>query len=59
MAGQVRGRPRADGCAQLVPGHVERADAVQLAFLLLVAGNAATVDMLALVRARGRGGGRG
>lgn len=31
------------------PGHIEKADAVQIAFLLLVAGNATMVNMIALV----------
>lgn len=35
---------------QLVPGHIEKSDAVQIAFLLLVAGNATMVNMIALVR---------
>lgn len=34
---------------QLRPGHIEKADAVQIAFLLLVAGNATMVNMIALV----------
>ncbi|WAO90234.1 Hypothetical protein NCS54_00765400 [Fusarium falciforme] len=33
---------------QLVPGHIEKSDAVQIAFLLLVAGNATMVNMIAL-----------
>ncbi|TPX14781.1 uncharacterized protein E0L32_005176 [Thyridium curvatum] len=33
---------------QLKPGHIEKADAVQIAFLLLVAGNATMVNMIAL-----------
>lgn len=33
---------------QVKPGHIERADAVQIAFLLLVAGNATMVSMIAL-----------
>lgn len=33
---------------QLRPGHIEKADAVQIAFLLLVAGNATMVNMIAL-----------
>ncbi|KAK1826626.1 cytochrome P450 55A2 [Podospora conica] len=33
---------------QVVPGHLERAEAVQIAFLLLVAGNATMVNMIAL-----------
>lgn len=36
---------------QVKPGNIERADAVQIAFLLLVAGNATMVNMIALVRA--------
>jgi nitric oxide reductase len=35
---------------QLKPGHLEKADVVQIAFLLLVAGNATMVNMIALVR---------
>lgn len=35
---------------QLVPGYIEKSDAVQIAFLLLVAGNATMVNMIALVR---------
>jgi nitric oxide reductase len=35
---------------QVKPGNIERADAVQIAFLLLVAGNATMVNMIALVR---------
>lgn len=34
---------------QVKPGHLEKADAVQIAFLLLVAGNATMVNMIALV----------
>lgn len=34
---------------QLRPGHIEQSDAVQIAFLLLVAGNATMVNMIALV----------
>jgi nitric oxide reductase len=34
---------------QLKPGHIEKSDAVQIAFLLLVAGNATMVSMIALV----------
>lgn len=34
---------------QLRPGHLEKGDAVQIAFLLLVAGNATMVNMIALV----------
>lgn len=34
---------------QLRPGHIEKSDAVQVAFLLLVAGNATMVNMIALV----------
>ncbi|KAM5342172.1 hypothetical protein ACJ41O_015203 [Fusarium nematophilum] len=33
---------------QLIPGHIEKSDAVQIAFLLLVAGNATMVNMIAL-----------
>ncbi|KAK3902508.1 cytochrome P450 [Staphylotrichum tortipilum] len=33
---------------QVKPGHLEKADAVQVAFLLLVAGNATMVNMIAL-----------
>ncbi|KAK2777215.1 cytochrome p450 55a3 [Colletotrichum kahawae] len=33
---------------QLRPGHIEKSDAVQIAFLLLVAGNATVVNMIAL-----------
>jgi nitric oxide reductase len=33
---------------QLKPGHIEKSDAVQIAFLLLVAGNATMVSMIAL-----------
>ncbi|CAI0653034.1 unnamed protein product [Colletotrichum noveboracense] len=33
---------------QLRPGHIEKSDAVQIAFLLLVAGNATMVNMIAL-----------
>ncbi|KAF6810483.1 cytochrome p450 55a3 [Colletotrichum sojae] len=33
---------------QLKPGHIEKSDAVQIAFLLLVAGNATMVNMIAL-----------
>ncbi|KAF4964748.1 hypothetical protein FSARC_7347 [Fusarium sarcochroum] len=33
---------------QVKPGHIERADAVQIAFLLLVAGNATMVNMITL-----------
>lgn len=33
---------------QVKPGNIERADAVQIAFLLLVAGNATMVNMIAL-----------
>ncbi|KAH8768284.1 cytochrome P450 55A3 [Diaporthe sp. PMI_573] len=33
---------------QLKPGHIQRSDAVQIAFLLLVAGNATMVNMIAL-----------
>jgi nitric oxide reductase len=35
---------------QVKPGHIEKEDAVQIAFLLLVAGNATMVNMIALVR---------
>jgi nitric oxide reductase len=35
---------------QVKPGHLERMDAVQIAFLLLVAGNATMVNMINLVR---------
>jgi len=35
---------------QVKPGHIERSDAVQIAFLLLVAGNATMVNMINLVR---------
>lgn len=34
---------------QLRPGHIEKGDVVQIAFLLLVAGNATMVNMIALV----------
>lgn len=37
---------------QLKPGHIEKSDAVQIAYLLLVAGNATMVSMIALVRNR-------
>ncbi|GKT72138.1 cytochrome P450 [Colletotrichum tofieldiae] len=33
---------------QLRPGHIEKSDAVQIAFLILVAGNATMVNMIAL-----------
>ncbi|TKA80462.1 hypothetical protein B0A49_00846 [Cryomyces minteri] len=33
---------------QLIPGHIEKLDAVQMAFLLLVAGNATMVNMINL-----------
>lgn len=33
---------------QLRPGHIEKSDAVQIAFLLLVAGNATMINMIAL-----------
>ncbi|KAK3939203.1 cytochrome P450 [Diplogelasinospora grovesii] len=33
---------------QVKPGHIEKSDAVQMAFLLLVAGNATMVNMIAL-----------
>jgi nitric oxide reductase len=36
--------------AQLNPGYIEKSDAVQIAFLLLVAGNATMVNMINLVR---------
>ncbi len=36
---------------QVNPGHLDKADAVQMAFLLLVAGNATMVNMIALVSA--------
>jgi hypothetical protein len=36
--------------AQLNPRHIEKSDAVQIAFLLLVAGNATMVNMINLVR---------
>ncbi|GKT63862.1 cytochrome P450 55A1 [Colletotrichum tofieldiae] len=34
---------------QLRPGHIEKSDAVQIAFLILVAGNATMVNMIALL----------
>lgn len=34
---------------QVKPGNIEKSDAVQIAFLLLVAGNATMVNMIALV----------
>lgn len=34
---------------QISPGHISKEDAVQIAFLLLVAGNATMVSMIALV----------
>lgn len=34
---------------QIRPGHLEQAEATQMAFLLLVAGNATMVNMIALV----------
>lgn len=34
---------------QVKPGNIEKPDAVQIAFLLLVAGNATMVNMIALV----------
>ena len=34
---------------QLKPGYIDKSDAVQIAFLLLVAGNATMVNMIALV----------
>jgi len=48
------GRPTDDLISKLVteqvkPGHIEKSDAVQIAFLLLVAGNATMVNMIALV----------
>lgn len=36
---------------QVKPGHIERSDAVQIAFLVLVAGNATMVNMINLVTA--------
>lgn len=46
--------PKDDIISQLVtqqikPGNLDKADAVQMAFLLLVAGNATMVNMIALV----------
>ncbi|KAF6806528.1 cytochrome p450 55a3 [Colletotrichum plurivorum] len=46
-------RPKDDLISKLVveqlrPGHIEKSDAVQIAFLLLVAGNATMVNMIAL-----------
>lgn len=35
---------------QLIPGHIEKSDATQMAFLMLVAGNATMVSMINLVR---------
>lgn len=35
---------------QVIPGRISKADAAQIAFLLLVAGNATMVNMIALVR---------
>jgi fungal nitric oxide reductase len=35
---------------QVKPGNIEKADAVQISFLLFVAGNAMLVNMIALVR---------
>ena len=35
---------------QVLPGHIDRSDAVQIAFLMLVAGNATMVNMINLVR---------
>lgn len=48
--------PKDDLVSQLVteqvkPGNLDKADAVQMAFLLLVAGNATMVNMMALVSA--------
>jgi len=48
------GEPKDDLISKLVveqlrPGHIEKSDAVQIAFLLLVAGNATMVNMIALV----------
>lgn len=37
---------------QMIPGNISKADVVQNAFLLLVAGNATMVNMIALVRTR-------
>lgn len=34
---------------QLIPGHIEKSDATQMAFLMLVAGNATMVSMINLV----------
>ncbi len=34
---------------QLIPGHIEKSDVTQIAFLLLVAGNATMVNMINLV----------
>ena len=38
------------GASQITPGHITKADALQIAFLLLVAGNATVVNMINLVR---------
>jgi hypothetical protein len=40
---------KSDDITQLNPGHIEKSDAVQIAFLLLVAGNATMVNMINLV----------
>ncbi|GKZ62078.1 hypothetical protein AnigIFM49718_009148 [Aspergillus niger] len=42
---------------QLNPGHLEKLDVVQIAFLLLVAGNATMVSMICLVRTKATPGG--
>lgn len=34
---------------QLIPGQIEKSDAIQIAFLMLVAGNATMVNMINLV----------
>jgi fungal nitric oxide reductase len=34
---------------QLIPGNIQKSDAVQMAFLMLVAGNATMVNMINLV----------
>ena len=34
---------------QVQPGHIDRSDAIQIAFLMLVAGNATMVNMINLV----------
>ena len=39
------------------PGHLEREELVQVAFLLLVAGNATVASMIALVQTRSWGKG--